>query len=293
MAEDKMEPNDMAEEKRQPEQTPSADEAPVNQETPKEIGQEKSIDEELDLDEDLANALDLPEREEEESVDVDAVIAEADPSFSEEINKIAGQDFTGVVIEKDKVSAEVDEDAKVPSPLRSFINNLPADLKARYKMAAAIIVVMFPFAFLIYKGYVLPQFELPYVMSMDEFSQKTFSYPTDGAKVPLFDEFRTKAHTVEMPKTVINLINTDGSASYGEFKFSLVLRDKEFSGAIKAKQSEIIDLIQRVLEQISIQELESPMGKEKVKKIVRHKVNEYLEGKVVLGVYYQSVILSR
>ncbi len=245
----------------------------------------------LDIDEDLAAA--LGDVEESLSVDVDQAIAEADPEFSKEIESISSQDFSGVVINKENLSEEVDENEKVPSAYKTFWNNLPQSTKKRYYLAAGITDVLIPFAILIYMGKILPRFDLPYTLSFQELTKDIYSYPVEGVQVPLFDDYRTQAHTIQFPKTVINLRSSGDSPSYGEFEFSFVLRDEELSVAIKAKESEIIDLMQRVLEQVTWQELQSPIGKEKVKKIIRHRINEYLQGNVVIGVYYRHVVLEK
>ncbi len=252
---------------------------------------EKDSTETLDIDEDLAAA--LGDVEETDGVDIDQAIAEADPDFSKEIEAINSEDFSGVVINKENLSEEVDENEKVPSAYKTFWNNLPQGTKKRYYLAAGIIAVLIPFAILIYMGKILPRFELPYTLSFQELTKDIYSYPVEGVQVPLFDDYRTQAHTIQFPKTVINLRSSGDSPSYGEFEFSFVLRDEELSVAIKAKESEIVDLMQRVLEQVTWQELQSPIGKEKVKKIIRHRINEYLQGNVVIGVYYRHVVLEK
>ncbi len=251
------------------------------------------VEDDLDLDDDLADALGGDLESSGDVEDVDQLISELDPEFSQELEKISSEDFTGVIIEKDNVSDEVDEDAKAPSAFKAFIGNISAERKRRYMIAAAVVAVMIPLVILIFMGKILPKFELPYMVSMDEVSTTVYTYPTDGVEVPLFDEFRTNAFTVALPKTIINLKVDGGSPSYGEFEFFVNLRDKDLADSIKNKQSEIIDLLQRVLEQVTWQELQSPIGKEKVKKVIRHRINEFLQGNIVIGVYYRSVILQK
>ncbi len=251
------------------------------------------LDLDLDLDDDLADALGEEGAEGGEEIDVDAALAEADPNFGSEIDEISAGDFQGVVIEKDSVSEEVPEDAKVPSAFRAYLGNLPKEIKNRYKMAAGVLAVMIPFAVLIYMGKILPRFDLPYVVSMNELSNDVYTYPVEDVYVPLFDDFRTKAFTVTLPKASINLKSVDGNTAYGQFEFFVNLRDKESQEVVADNQSEILDLIQRVLEQVTWKELQNPIGKEKVKKVIRHRLNEYFKGNIVIGVYYRSVLLQK
>lgn len=248
----------------------------------------------LDLDDDLADALSSDESTGGgEDINVDELLSEVDPDFSSEVDKISSEDFAGVVIGKDKVSEEVDEEAEVPSVFKTFIANIPTEKKNRYMLAASVVTILIPLAMLIFMGKILPTFELPYLVSMDEVSKDVRTYPTDGVQVPLFDEFRSKAFTIALPKAMINLKTDGGSPSYGQFEFFINIRDKELAAAIKSKQSEMIDIMQRVLEEVTWDQLQSPTGKERVKKVIRHRLNEFLQGNIVLGVYYRSVILQK
>jgi hypothetical protein len=259
-----------------------------------EISLDPEVGESGELDEDLAAAIgEAADGDGMSEVDIDQAILDADPDFSKDIQEISSQDFSGVVIDKASASDQVDESVKAPSIYKTLWNNLPKETKDRYYWALGIAAVALPLAFLVYKGKVLPSFDLPYLLSMKELTQDIYSYPIDGVKVPLFDEFRTQAHTVQLPQTVINLQSDGDDPSYGEFQFSFVLRDEDLSVALKAKESEILDLLQRVLEQVTWKELQTPIGKEKVKKVIRHRINEYLQGNVVLGVYYKHVILEK
>jgi flagellar basal body-associated protein FliL len=257
-----------------------------------ENNQKKSED--LDLDEDLAAALGDASSNGTSEVNFDEVIAEVDPNFKQEIESIDQKDFAGVDIQTDTSDVTVTtENEKVPSALRAYFANLPKDVKVRYLSALGILLVMLPITFLIFKGFLLPTFELPYHVSMKELTEVVYSYPTDTVEVPLFDEFKSQSFTFTLPETTITLKKTDDNPSYGKFEFFLNIREKEMATQIKLKESEIMDLIQRSLEQITWEELQTPNGKEKVKKVIRQRVNEYLQANIVLGVFYRSVILTK
>lgn len=257
--------------------------------------QEAAPQDELDLDEDLADAIaDIDEGLREASAgDIDAALAEADPDFAAELDSIAQSDFSGVVIDTDQASTEIDENAKVPSFLRARFDNLPKELKSRYMAALLIPLVTFPFAIAIYMGKILPSFSLPYHFSMKEVSEKIYTYSTDEPKVPLFDQFRSDAYTHSMSKILVNLRTESGDAAYAEFEFFLSLREEKISKLVEDKNSEIQDILRTILARLTWEELQTPLGKEKVKKTVRHQLNSFLQGNYVLGVYYRSVILKR
>ena len=251
-----------------------------------------------DLDDDLAEAMgedasaDSAEGEDAD-VDIDQIIAEVDPEFEKELSDINAADFDKADIKTDASVAEDLDQEKVPSAFRSFLKNLPKEVKTRYMVAVTILLIMIPIAGVIFSGYLLPTFKLPYVVSMLELTDKIYTYPTDTIYVPLFDDFRSNAVTYPLPKTTITLKRTGEGTSYGNFEFFLSLRDKDLVPQIELKQSEIIDLIQRTLEEVTWRELQTPTGKERVKKVIRHRVNEHLQGNLILGVYYRSVVLQK
>ncbi len=249
---------------------------------------------ELDLDEDLADALGEGDSTDVgDDVDVDQILGEADPNFSQEMAEIASADFSNVVIDSDTTAEEVDENAKAPSMFRAYFNNISQERKKRYLAALVVILILVPISILIFMGKLLPTFNLPFYLSMNELTEKTYSYELEDTKIPLFDSFRNNTVTAPLPKTMINLSSDGGEPVYGQFEFFLVLRDKEVEKLVQKKQTEILDLVQRILEQVSWDDLKSPLGKERVKKILRHQLNEYFQGNYVVGVYYRSVLLQK
>jgi flagellar basal body-associated protein FliL len=257
--------------------------------------EKQGSDKDEEDDEDLADALNEEGAEGGEATaeDLDKLLIEEDPLFQDELSKINADDFADLVISSDSVSEDIDEEGKGPGFWKSYYNNLPKEKKLRFYISIGIVVAVTPIIALLLMGKILPTFEIPYVVSMNELTEEVYSYPTDGVEVPLFDDFRSQAVTFGLPKTMINLKRENDEPAYGEFEFFLNLREKELTEVIKAKQSEIMDLIQRTLEQITWRELQTPVGKEKVKKVIRHRVNDYLQGNIVLGVYYRSILLQK
>ncbi len=251
-------------------------------------------DHDLDIDEDLAEALNQAGATSTVAdVNVDQALSELDPHFKEELSKIQANDFEGVVISVENQSEEVSEQDNAPNMFKVYWSNTNSEKKLRYKIALAVMAMAIPLSLLIYNGYLLPKFEFPYTLSMNELTDTIYSYDENDIEVPLFDDFRGKAFTYPLPKTTINLKGEPGSPSFGEFEFFLNLREKDLMKTVKERESELIDVIQRTLELVTWSELQTPVGKEKVKKVVRHRLNEYFDGNYVLGVYYRSIILQK
>ncbi|MCJ8276125.1 MAG: flagellar basal body-associated FliL family protein [Bdellovibrionales bacterium] len=245
-------------------------------------------------DEDLAEALGEKSDGDLSAEDIDKVINEEDPLFQDELSKINEDDFKNLIIDDKQASGEVDDsDKKGPSLWKSFLKNLPKEKKLNLYVAGGVVALFLPIITLLLMGKLIPRFDIPYIVSLEELTDEIYTYPTDGVEVPLFDDYRSNAITYALPKTMINLRREGSNPSYGEFEFFLNLREKELEAVIKSKQSEIMDLVQRTLEQITWSELQNPTGKEKVKKVIRHRVNDFLQGNIVLGVYYRSILLQK
>ena len=79
----------------------------------------------------------------------------------------------------------------------------------------------------------------------------------------------------------------------GIFEFFINIRDKELAPMVEKRQKEINDLIQRTLERVTWRELQTPVGKERAKKVLRHRINDYFEGNIVIGIYYRTILLNK
>jgi flagellar basal body-associated protein FliL len=225
---------------------------------------------------------------------MDSTLNDLDPGFKDELDTIASNNFDGVVIRKGE-TLKVGRQAKAKyfSIYINFLKNLPAATRKKLMLSGVILGLGFVISLLVSRGYFLPQFKFPYVVSMSELTDDVFNYPADGLQVPLFDDYRSKAFTFALPKATLNLRANGDEPAYGEFEFFLNLRDKDLTDMISKREKDILEIVRVALEDVSLKELETPLGKERVKKLIRYKINEYLEGNIVLSVYYRSVLLSR
>lgn len=211
----------------------------------------------------------------------------------DEFDRIAANQHEGVVISKGLSIEPNKGKAKRLIVLKDFIKNISPEVKKKSLLASLILFVGAVLSYSLLQGQLLPRFAFPYKVSFKELAQEIYSYPTDGLEVPLFDDSRSKAFTVALPKATINLRGEGDEPDYGEFEFFLNLRDRDLVIQVNNQQSEIVEIVRRSLENVSWNELQTPIGKDRVKKQIRSDVNKFLGGNMVLSVYYRSVILSR
>ncbi len=211
----------------------------------------------------------------------------------DELDRIAANQHEGVVISKGLSIDPNKEKVKLLTVLKDFIKNIPPEVKKKSLIAALILLVGAVLSYFLLQGKLLPRFSFPYKVSYKELTQEIYNYPTDGLEVPLFDDSRSKSFTVALAKATLNLRGEGDEPDYGEFEFFLNLRDRDLVALVNSQQSEILEIVRRTLELVSWNELQTPLGKDRVKKQIRSEVNKFLGGNMVLSVYYRSVILSR
>ena len=146
------------------------------------------------------------------------------------------------------------------------------------------------------------------------FVKKAFVYDGElfvGSLLPLATEtFEIKStddkeqfyNTIRIPKNIFSLrrmvINIQPSESSGPnpmvaYELSLEANSKEVLVEIKDREGEIIDQVQRSLEQLTFDELSSPEGRDLVEDKVKTRVNQILTLGKVRFVYIVAVIFKR
>ena len=219
--------------------------------------------------------------------------AEVEEEIVDELDRIAANQHDGVVISKGLSIEPNKEKVKILTILKNFVKNISPEVKKKTLIASSILLMAGVLVYFLVQGQLLPRFAFPYKVSYKKLAQEVYSYPTDGMEVPLFDDSRSKAFTVALPKATINLLGGGEEPDYGEFEFFLNLRDRDLVAQVNAQQSDIMEIVRGILEKMSWSDLQTPIGKDRLKKQIRADVNNYLGGNMVLSVYYRSVILSR
>jgi len=146
------------------------------------------------------------------------------------------------------------------------------------------------------------------------FIKKAFYYDSElfmGSLIPMAssindlketDSFERFYNTIRIPKNIFSLrrmvINIQPSESSGPnpmvaYELSLEANSKEVLVEIKDREGEIIDQVQRALEELSFDELSAPEGRDLVEDKVRTRVNQILTLGKVRFVYIVGVVFKR
>lgn len=241
---------------------------------------------------------------------LDDIFSQVAPDFESSENVLQGVDFgkivqpseSGVLAQRfDRLKRGISHlghfgTSRIQRLILALKNGQPSQklsLKNPIVLLSGVILAFVFFLVLIGTGALIPSFNNPYDTSLLPKATKVIEYDTSQSTVPLFDSYRSTTFTMTFPKTIFNLKSMSDKPQFGELEFFIDLRDKKYEVMVKSKQSEIMDTIQRVMEQVTWQEIESPMGKDKVKKIIRNRLNQFFERDIVLSVFYRSILLSK
>lgn len=108
-----------------------------------------------------------------------------------------------------------------------------------------------------------------------------------------YNNTRLQENLYLFPKIIVNLKpNPDSGQSMGAFEFFLEGLSQDSIIEMKEKEVELKDLIQRVVEGFTFEELESPQGKQALMDQIQREVSENLETGLVKKVFIKNIILK-
>lgn len=107
-----------------------------------------------------------------------------------------------------------------------------------------------------------------------------------------YENSRLQQNLYLFPKIISNLKVSSEGQSMGAFEFFLEGISQDSILEMKEKESELKDLIQRVIEGFSFEELESPKGKQALVEQIQKEVSSKLENGLVKRVLIKNIILK-
>lgn len=139
----------------------------------------------------------------------------------------------------------------------------------------------------------LPVINEPFYPSLVEFAEKSQTLTGPKDLKSLYRAFPQPEHIVQLNKLVVNLKreNSD-SVPMAAMEFYLELDSKETAIEIKDREKQVLDVIQRAVEEFTYSELNSAAGVVKMKSLVRSEVNNLLNQGRVTKVYQKTMILK-
>ncbi len=141
---------------------------------------------------------------------------------------------------------------------------------------------------------VIPHGTPLFVNSMEEWAKNVSTYGKDNSFEQFYDSPRVKQNIVALRRAVVNLKPSAGSGSnpMAFFEFFVEGNSTDVAVELKDREYEIIDVVQRLMEDNSFAELDSVEGKQNLLENIRKELNSLLTRGKIRRVYIKQAIIK-
>ncbi|MCB0356261.1 MAG: flagellar basal body-associated FliL family protein [Bdellovibrionales bacterium] len=140
----------------------------------------------------------------------------------------------------------------------------------------------------------IPNIVEPLYTSFDHMADSVTTFSPDKDLKSLYQSFPQEEYFVQMAKIIVNLKSTNPYANpMAAMEFYLQMDSKDTAIEIKDREKQILDVVQRTVEQFTYKELSSKSGVSKLKSVVRSEINNTLNQGRVIKVYQKTMILKK
>jgi flagellar basal body-associated protein FliL len=158
-------------------------------------------------------------------------------------------------------------------------------------LASALTVVF------IYRSYthgVLPENQELIMASLEEWSGASYKYDAETEMDSFYDSPRTIQNIMSLPKMIVNIkpSQSSGTNPMAAMEFFLEGLSPEANVEVKDRESEIRDLFQRTMEDMTFDELDSPEGKQLLTEHLRQNLNNVLSKGKIRRVYIKEAVIK-
>lgn len=169
-------------------------------------------------------------------------------------------------------------------------------LKTKLGFVAGILVIISVFVFA-YMAFVKKAFNLKeelFMTSLMSWSQQTYDISNEKGLESFYNSSRIPKNIFNLKRMVVNIQPSESSGSNPmvAYEFSLEGNSTEVLIEIKDREGEILDQIQRTIEDHTFDELNSSEGKKMITEKVRSTVNRLLTLGKIRYVYIQGVVFK-
>lgn len=140
----------------------------------------------------------------------------------------------------------------------------------------------------------LPMVNLEGVTSFEHVADGVYEFAADANMEQFDNPVRHSDYTVLLGKVVANLRPTPGTSGQpmGAFRFHFEASTRETAVELVDREKELLDLMQRTIEEMTWDELSTADGKAHLKLVLRKKINEALNRGRVKKILIETIILK-
>lgn len=144
-----------------------------------------------------------------------------------------------------------------------------------------------------FKGTWLPQISEPILSSFESVADHVETFQPKEEGESFYSAFPQELHEFLFPKMKVNLRRTPDSPNpMGAFEVVVVLDSKDTAIEVSDREVEFFDLLQRVFEEESFADLESKLGKARLKSHLKRELNQKLTQGWAKDISFKSFILK-
>lgn len=160
-----------------------------------------------------------------------------------------------------------------------------------------ILILMAGTGFFIYRSWtygVIPISSGPFLLSLDRVATKVYEFNPKTDVEPFYENLRVASSIIQLPKMVVNLRKSAHSRDnpMGAFEFYLEGMVPEVTIEIKDREVEIRDRIQRVIEDFTFDQVESPEGKQQMTDKIKKELNLQMISGKIKKIWIKTVIVK-
>lgn len=183
----------------------------------------------------------------------------------------------------------------------AFLGRKRAEFKSfgwKLKILAIVLLVacLFTVVFVIrsYTHGVLPGDKALLMASMEEWATQSYKYDSETEMDSFYDSPRAIQNIMALPKMVVNLKESGGSGPnpMAAMEFFLEGMSPDAIVEVKDRETEIRDLFQRTIEEMSFDELDLPEGKQLLTERLRQALNLVLTKGKVRRVFIKEAVIK-
>lgn len=170
----------------------------------------------------------------------------------------------------------------------------PLGLKLIFLSGIFLSLFLVYFLYLTFKGEVIPEKSSIFVNTIEEGSDLVFTFSAKEQFEPFYDSTRVNQNVMALRRIIVNIrpSKDSGPNPMASIEFFIEGNSSEVVVEMKDREYQVLDRIQRIIEEMNYNELDSPEGKQKLLERVRKELNSFLTRGKVKRLFFKNAVIK-
>lgn len=171
---------------------------------------------------------------------------------------------------------------------------LPREAKLRIAFLCLLVCGFVVLVRRMQNGHLMPTMEIDFVPTVAVGADASWSYDADEPMEAFYSPLRFPEHVVVLDKVVVNIKPSENSGPLpmGAFEFYFEADSRDAAVELSDRKGEVLDAVQRTIQNVTYDEIVSQVGKQKLKLVIRKNVNTVLTKGRVRKVFYKAIVVK-